>query len=173
MLTSYKEYINVLADTASEEEFYNSDAEHAKIVLSALFRTAQEKVCVFCKDMLSEVNSDPEYINEVQSFLDRGGKLDILLHGYNVEIEKKSIWSVLSSYFSTEQVRIKYNNNKGFKNNEGMPVHFTVADSLAYRFEFDTLKKEARGFFNKPQNAQVLSNNFDKAFSEKANITLE
>ena len=172
MLTLYKEYIEDLANTRSTEEFYNSDFNHAKIVLANLFRIATEKVRVFCADMLSEVNADTDYLKEVKSFLERGGKIDILLHDYSENLKKTAIWKLLEEYVKLGQVRVCYNNDNGFKNKENKYVHFTVIDELAYRLEFDVANKQARGFFNNPEVASVLVESFDNAFNSKDIITV-
>ena len=172
MLTLYKGHIDYLEKTSSKKEFFNSDSGHAKIVLTALFRTAKERVRVFCKDMLSEVNAAPEYIAEVKYFLERGGKLDILLHDYNESLKSKDIWNVLSSYIDKGQVSIKSNTEKGFKNEDSNIVHFTVVDKIAYRYEFDIEKKQARGFFNDPDTAIGLCSGFDQAFSAESSVVV-
>lgn len=170
MLTPYRKYIEDLANNRSTEEFYNSDLNHAKIVLANMFRIAENKVRVFCKDMLSEVNSDSEYLKQVGFFLERGGEVDVLLHNYTDELKDKAIWKLLDSYIKEGKVRVHYNNGKGFRNSDGNFVHFTVVDNMAYRFEFDIENKQARGFFNSPEDAKYLVDAFDKVFDSNTTV---
>ena len=159
---SYLEKIEFLASNAINEEFYNSNEEHAQIVLTAMVRYSKEKVRIFCGNMCTDVSNDPKYLNEIKLFLsERRGFMEILFCEYKDHFKDQPIYKLLNQY-PQEQVKIKTINTLLMYN--GKPVHFTVSDNKSFRFETDTLEKTARGNFYDPDSAKMLSEEFDKLF---------
>jgi hypothetical protein len=168
--TFYAEKIEFLAANRIKEEFFNSNDNHAQIVLTSMVRHAKKNVNIYCGNMCTDVSNDKVYLDEIESFLeDRKGSINILLCDYNDNFKQKDIYNLLSKYIPN-QVQIKrtkkillYNNN---------PIHFTVSDDNAYRLETDITAKMARGNFNDPESVIMLKSHFDSLFNDTSSSLL-
>lgn len=166
----YANYIDRIASEKKNEEFYNSNSEHATIVLSAMFRYASNEVNVFCTDLTSDVSNSDAYLIAVESFLEKGGKINALLTDYKAdEFPTKRIHSLLSKHW--KQVVLKTTNKKIIYRDNA--VNFTVADGTSFRFETDIENRKAKGNFNDPEEAKILNNVFNQVFlAEDSNRVL-
>lgn len=79
-LNDYQNYIDNLSSTKSSEIFLNSSREHAVIIMSNIFKTAREEVLILAGDLFGGISNQKLYWVELIKFLNRGGKLNILLH---------------------------------------------------------------------------------------------
>jgi hypothetical protein len=164
----YLKKIELLASNHINEEFYNSNDEHAQIVLTSMVRYSKNIVRVYCGNMCTDVSNDPTYLNEIKIYLtERKGSIYILLCDYKDHFKEKPIYKLLSQY-PLEQVQIKTTKTLLLYN--GNPVHFTVSDDLAFRFETDIVKKMARGNFNDREGAKMLTEKFDNLFLNASSI---
>jgi len=155
----YQKGIKYLAENKIGDTFLNEGDEHAKIVFSNLFMIAGNKVRIFAEMLNSDVPNCNEYISAMRSFLDRDGRVDILL-------EKKP-----NPEMPLFQLFRQYGNQVNIKITEYRPkfgddlINFCTVDDFAYRIETDKKKKEAHGsFFDKKQTSEI-----NNVFSEMYN----
>lgn len=161
-MSVYSEHIEHLAANSIDEEFFNSNELHAEIVLTSMIRHAKQKVKIFSGNMCSDVSNNPNYLNEIKSFLfDRKGTLEILFCDGKDRFKETEIYRILNQ-FIPDQVQIK--TTKTLLLFEDKPIHFTVADDTAFRLETDIEKRMARGNFHDPDSGQMLSKRFDSLF---------
>lgn len=165
----YIAYITKLAKEKRNEEFYNSNSEHAKIVLSAILENASQEVNVCCANLCSDVTNSHEYLTALKAFFEKGGVMNILLFAYNeLGLIRSEIYKLFLLY--SRQVIIKYTSRRiTYENKE---VHFTVADGIAFRFETDIKNKKARGNFNNPSEGKVLNEVFWDNFTKPESISV-
>ncbi len=138
----------------SDQDFFNNNSEHARIVLTALFRHANVDATVYCMNLLSEhVSNAPEYLEAVKGFLERKGLIRVYLTDYNEERAAITpVYQLFKKY--PEQVELYRTDSRIIYN--GVPVHFTCTDGQAFRLETDITNKKAIGNFNNPQVVQIL-----------------
>jgi nicotinic acid phosphoribosyltransferase len=164
---TYSEKIANLAMTGTDEMFYNTDAEHAKVVLSELMKNAKQYVHIVCTDMCSDVSNNEKYLEAVKNFLDGDAarEIKILLTNYKQDnFAETKIAELLKKY--QRQVEIKYLSEGRIVNSRDQDheVNFTVSDDRAFRFETNVDKKIAFGNFNAPKKAMILNKKFLELF---------
>jgi hypothetical protein len=159
----YQKKIEELASEGKNEVFYNSSEAHATAVLTSMVRHSHNEIKILCGSMCSEVSNDQEYMKELALFLDRNGKLKIILAKYNEQdnFRQKPIYKLLKPYIDGQVIIKKIDSTISYK---GSPAHFTVADNKAFRLEIDIEKRIAFGNFNDPKSVQSLSDMFNNVF---------
>jgi len=144
-IKAYKKYIYNLAEKASNEVFLNSSSEHAACVMSNIFRKSQRSVNILAGDLNGGISNNQDYITELKRFLDRNGRVRILLNSYK-EGSYPTIFYLLNDYIDTDQVEVKVTNEKLLLRSK--EVHFTLGDESMIRIEHDIKKYLAYGNFN-------------------------
>ncbi|WP_297093994.1 hypothetical protein [uncultured Draconibacterium sp.] len=164
-LMLYAEYIRELADNNSADIFHNAGAQYASIVFANIFRKAKYHVRIYSKAMNQKVTANKDYLKELRGFLDRGGKLSVMVEDV---IDPQGKLSTLLGYYP-DNVKIKPNVGQVFnykdKSGETYPVHFATADGQMFRVENDVNGHKARGSFNQVDDSKKLETLFDKVFS--------
>ena len=166
----YKDFVHDLILRGDGRTFLNSDEEHALIVLTELINMAKEELRIFAGSLTGKVGSDPEYIIALSEFIERGGKLFILLNDYqpnSSEAKSSRLYRRLSYYQSLDKpVIIKSTNTRPSRTNDpnNTPVHFTVADRKGYRLETDTNERSAQCSVHDPLLSSAIADFFDGIF---------
>jgi hypothetical protein len=161
---SYKQKIQNLAENRVNEMFYNTDAEHATVVLTELIKNAEKYVYIVAENMDPVVTDNEEYLKAVDFFLcKKNVKMKILLTDYNKEkFHSSKIGTLLNKYEGI--VEIKNSEGKKIKREGGIPINFTVSDNRAFRFERDVDNHIAFGNFNDKETASILASTFNNLF---------
>jgi len=163
---SYEEDIIQLAENKKDEMFYNTDAGHAKIVLRELMKNAAQYVYIICCNMGSDVSNNAPYIEVVEKFLSADPKREIKILFTNYDDDSFKQTQIAKSFQKyPEQVSIKALTHGEVIGNKGKPINFTVSDDRAFRMEIDVSEKIAFGNFNKPSDAIILKNHFERFFN--------
>lgn len=169
----YIEYISKLANGRINENFSNSDDEHALEVLINIFQISNETIRIFAGSLCSDVPNNPRYIAAISDFIERHGRVRILLNNFRKEDAKNSnLFKRLAYYASLENTDIQLYTTKAkpYLTNDPQkkPVHFTVGDVSAYRIETDIEKRTTNCNFNNPEGAKKLIAFFDQIEGRKA-----
>jgi hypothetical protein len=163
-IDSYKQKIRNLAENRINEMFYNTDTEHATIVLTELIKNAEEYVYIVAENMNPAATDNEEYLSAVESFLTKG-KMKILLTNYDKEkFGNSKIGKLLNTH--PDVVEIKHSGGRKVKRDD-IPINFTVSDGRAFRFERDIEENIAFGNFNDTETANILENSFINLFSNE------
>ena len=158
--------------------FLNSDKEKALVVLVELFKSAKNSVRIFAANLCNYVGTEPEYIEALSDFIEKGGEVKILLNSFAEENVRNSKLFKRLAYYKSEgkNIVVKKTAVKPYyvgdeNKNE---VHFTIADDKGYRIETDVEKRTARCNFNNPDEAKSTAEFFDKVFEnpESSEINL-
>lgn len=140
-LLEYRKYVHFLSENNENRIFLNSDDEKAIVVFSELFDKAQKSLRIFAGCLSNKVSNSSEYISGISNFISRGGEVKILLNKYSKEKAVDSDLLKRLAFYQTEgkPVTVQICNDKPYLSNdpEKKEVHFTVADSQAYRIETD------------------------------------
>jgi len=165
---NYKDFVMALSISGENKTFLNSDEEHALEVLVRIFQTAQKEVRIFAGCLCHHVGNKQEYIIALSEFLERGGKLKILLNKYNEENAKASNLYKRLAYYKEKNYPVEVKESKACpyftEDPSKKEIHFTVADDKAYRIETDIEKRTAECNFNNPNLAKDLITFFDGLF---------
>lgn len=166
--TPYKDFVKSLSRRSDDRLFLNSDEEHALIVLTELFQRAKKEVRIFAGCLCKRVGDNPEYIIALSEFIERGGKVKILLNSFDEDLAKSSNLYRRLSYYRVhgKPVEVKKTYAKAYVSGvqDRKEAHFTVCDGESYRVETDIEKRAAECTFNNPAMAKELENFFDSLF---------
>lgn len=169
-MEQYRNFVKSLAESGENRTFLNSDEDHAVEVLVQLFRLANEDVRIFASSLCEHVGNRQEYIVAISEFIERGGRLFILLNGYKEELSKESSLFKRLAYYKSKgcPVFVRKTNAHPYRTSDPdrNEVHFTIGDKKSYRIETNTEKRTAECNFNSPTIATVTADFFDKLFND-------
>lgn len=167
LLEDYKNVVEEYAKNRTDYVFQNQGNEHALIVLSAMFRNAKSYVRMAAGALNNtEVVDRQEYKDALLDFLNKPGtRLNVMVSEYDAK-NSPQLFDFLGSLpaYAEGRVGIKYTRGKNFKTSDGKTIHFCVADSCMYRFEFDTNARCAECNMGGSNNALMLEKAFDTAY---------
>lgn len=167
-VAKYKAFVEWLSDNGDGRIFLNSDPEHALVVLEQIFKQSNEIVRIFAKNLCQNVGNEPSYIAALSDFIERGGRVRILLNGYQKELALNSnLYKRLAYYKSQKKdIVVKISKARPYRKSdiEQREIHFTIGDEKAYRIETDTESRTAECSMNNPEVALGIANFFDKLF---------
>lgn len=165
----YKDFVRQMASNKENRTFLNSDEDHAVDVLVQLFQISEQEVRIFAGCLCKHVGNRTEYIVALSEFIERGGKLFILLNAYDEEAAKKSNLYKRLAYYIEEgrDVIVKSTQAHPYRasDSDKKEVHFTIGDKKAYRIETDIEKRTAECNFNNPVLAEETAKFFDELFN--------
>ena len=168
-LSDYKDFVKQLSLNEDGRIFLNSDPDHAVVVAEQIFRQSKEEVRIFAKNLCRTIGNAPEYISAISDFIERGGKVRILLNGYEEECAKVSnLYKRLAYYKSLgKDIIVKTTNAIPFRSDdeEQNEIHFTVGDKKAYRIETNTEQRSAECSMNNVDIATNTAEFFDELFN--------
>ena len=163
---NYKVFVRQLAESNDPRTFLNSDEEHALDVFVTLFQTAQHSLRIFAGCLCKHVGNKNDYVVALSEFIERGGKLTILLNDFDENAARNSNLYKRLAYYITKgyPVVVKKTSARPYLTSDPnkKPIHFTVADGKAYRLETDIEQRTAECSFNNPLMAKAISDFFDK-----------
>lgn len=173
----YELAVEDLASNHKDEFIHNYGNEHAKVICSAIFRYANNRVRLLANNLCNEeVSGTTEYINAMDSFLDKKDtKLEIILTDFSKEKFYKNPEFLYSLYYHPAfqedgRVIIKYSIKKPLFTMEAengiKEIHFCVADGVMTRLETDTKDRLATCNFGNKEFAQKYDAMFDSCFND-------
>lgn len=175
-MEEYRKQIEYLAKNKIRRTFLNTDEEHAAIVLTSIFESAQTIVRIFAGNLCHHVGTTPGYIESLSDFIDRGGEVRMLLNDCNdQDISNSNLFKRLAYYKSIDKpICIKKTTKKVYltKDPEKKEVHFTVGDNSSFRLETDIAKRSAVGDFNN-EIAKKYASFFDEIFNNPESVDID
>ncbi|HLP21937.1 MAG TPA: hypothetical protein VK174_16605 [Chitinophagales bacterium] len=165
-MSSYFTYIKNLADSDESESFVNHGKDDAIFTFSTIFNKAESIIKMLSGNLKSGIADSKEYQESLNAFLQRNGRLQILIQDYNAEAQPEifELFRLNALLGRGEQIEIK--TTKLCVRIDESEVHFCVADNKMYRIENDIEKFSAYGNFNNPVFATALADIFDKLFTD-------
>ena len=164
----YEKFLQTVADKGENRTFLNSNEDHAVSVLVKIFQTSQSTLRIFAGCLCEHVGNQPAYIIALSEFIERGGKLYILLNAFDENKAKVSNLYKRLAYYKSQgkPIFVKKTPARPYLTNdpEKKEVHFTVGDEKAYRIETDVEKRTAECNFNNPVLASDTALFFDSLF---------
>jgi hypothetical protein len=163
-MQNYIDYVESLAISGEDENFFNSGPNHAAVVMSRIFKYSKDVVRIFCGGFTGAVSNDPDYLLYLEGFLQRGGKLKILAERNLSNDESLSIFKVLKKY--KDNVEMFVTNLTVIMNSTDQAIHFTIGDQKMLRIETDTNNYAAQVNFGNSKSAETFIKLFDGMFDK-------
>lgn len=168
-LESLDEYYHSLCFLSQNKfslEFNNKDENHGAIVMSLLFKNAEDKIRIFAGDFGGKICDNDFYINSLKDAIDRGIKVEVVFE--ENPNQSSRCFSLLkeksqknSSKITMKQLNENYKRELFSKFN-GSLLHFTVVDNNKFRYETDKKTYKAYCNFDDKNNSEILISNFEK-----------
>ncbi len=176
-MNNYRKLVESLAQSNEDRLFLNTDEEHALIVCVQIFKKAQNIIRIFAGCLCKHVGNEPEYIEALSDFIERGGVLHILLNEFDETCAASSpLFKRLSYYVSENRpIEVKRTDLKPYLASDPTKqnVHFTIGDESSYRIETNTRDRAAECNFNNPVIAKNTADFFDSLFSREDSINID
>lgn len=167
MTDKYLESVEDLAKEESEVVFFNSNYQHASIVMGTIFKFSKDNIKIFAGNLQYDFCQSDRYITELEKFIKRGNKIQILLDELDGDrLPESKISKILLRYMLAfpEKMEIKKSIYSVVDSVTEQKIHFTTSDDKIYRIENDTVNFTAKCCFNDEKQAKSLNEVFDDIF---------
>lgn len=168
-LLLYREFVRKLSEKSDNRIFLNKGADHALIVLECIFRQSSDMVRIFAGNLCRTVGNQPVYISALSDFIERDGKVRILLNDFQEKLALDSNLYMRLAYYKSKgkDIIVKKTGAKPYQESDPdkKEVHFTVGDKKAYRIETDIKQRAAQCSMNRPDTASMTADFFDGLFN--------
>ena len=170
-MTEYQTFIHNLAVNRINQLFFNSDEEKMRSVFIELFNNSNSEIRIFAGNLCNSSVETDLYIEALSDFIERKGRLFILLNNYDSEVAKSSnLFKRLAYYISEDyDIFIKKTSAKPYisvPNKDKQYVHFSTGDNQSFRLETDLENRTAICNMNDPTFTGRLVNLFDRIFND-------
>lgn len=153
-LEEYRARVQLARLNASKDNIYNSSQRHASVLIEELITGAKAHVRIVCRSLsIGSYGSDAVF-TAVEEFLDRGGKLDVVVSA--PELDATQANPFIAKFSPDARVSIV----TAPKVLALIKFDFLVTDGRSYRFESDHAKSVARANFNDETFAENLEELF-------------
>lgn len=158
----YRDLIHHLARHKINSRIANGKAEHAAALFEGMFRTAENEVCIFTRNLEPRVFDQPRVAKAAWWYMQNpAAKLNILVQDQSGLATREIVkLARLPRRKGIVQIRLAAGS---YRQNDAK--HFAVMDGRAFRFEFDHENCSAIANFNEPGVASELQTAFLAAFS--------
>lgn len=169
-MTDYIDFVETLARDGQDRVFFNSGPIHAAIVMSRIFKYSHDVIKIYCGGFNGAVSNDEEYLKQLQSYLEKGGKLEILVEADMSQNESSKIYRILRKH--KDKVNIKHTPLRFVNEKTRQPIHFTTGDGKMFRLETGTSDYTAQVNFGDTDQAKRLDAAFNEVFNKQQNVAI-
>lgn len=165
----FTKQVDKLAMESSKQSISFSGPEESAYILGTLFKHAKEYVKMYVGNFNGDISNDEYYSQQVNSFLQRGNKLEVIANDTNPV--PSEVYKAISLYAGfKDNVVIKQTEDRILVDEDNNPLHFAVADDKMYRIEIDIKNYVGIVCFNDCDISLNLSKVFDDAFMNKISV---
>ena len=173
----YREFVHYQFVSKSGINFLNCDEDKMKAVYLEMLNNAQNEFRIFAGTLACDVTKSSEFIETLSDYIERGGKLYILLNNYNEETVLHSQLFKRLAYYKSQKKDIfvkKSFDHPYIATQEGhKDVHFALGDMISYRVETDITKRTAICNMNNPEKTKEFAVFFDDLFKKPENTDID
>jgi Iap family predicted aminopeptidase len=167
MMQDYGTFVDALAKVREDRTFFNSGPNHAAIVMSRIFKYSDKVVRIFSGGFNGAVSNDSEYLQELEGFLSRGGKVQVVVEKDLSDKESTKIYKVLRKF--PDRVAVYQTDLQVLNQETKQPVHFAVGDETMLRVETSTDDYTAQVNFGNVDEAATFIKVFDQLLDASKN----
>ena len=164
-LTKYKEYIEKLAKDKSREIFLNATSGHAAVAMSVLFNNTRDVALMFSHGLKPDVTTDEFFLKSFANYIERGGKLFLLLEDLTYFQEPDNFTFLKKSKDVHVKVITTESKKELLQKLKLQDCNFDVFDNKMIRLEYSPDEYKAIASFNYAEMAEHLSKVFYEAFN--------
>lgn len=170
----YREFVHGLATHQTDMIFLNSDEDKMLAVFLEMFASSQSEFRIFAGNLCNDVTNSKEYIEAISNFIEKKGKLFILLNNFHQEKAVNcNLYKRLAYYQSLKDYDIKIKTTQTNITYNDKPAHFAIGDRKSFRIETDIQNRTAICNMNNPEYCAKLIDFFDKMFADKDNVVVD
>lgn len=173
-MNTYKKFVHNLAENRINKVFLNSDNAKMLSVFQEMFEHSDSEFRIFAGDLCNETTGSKEYIESISNFIEKKGRLYILLNDFRQErAVTHNLYKRLAYYQSLGEyhIFIKSTRSKILYNDE--VAHLAIGDHCSYRIETDIEKRTAICNMSSPEYSEKLVSLFDGLFSDEGNLVVD
>lgn len=170
-MSEYQDFVHHLAVNRINQLFLNSDEDKMRSVFIELFNGSNSDVRIFAGNLCNNSVETTSYIEALSDFIERNGRLHILLNNFDPAAARGSNLFKRLAYYMSEgyPISIKQTSAKPYlsaSNKDKQYVHFTTGDDRFCRLETDMENRTAICNMNDPEFAGKLIGLFDTIFED-------
>ena len=173
-MNTYKSFVHNLAENQIDKVFLNSDNNKMLSVFQEMFEYANFEFRIFAGDLCNETTGSKEYIESISNFIEKKGKLYILLNNFHQEKSvTHNLYKRLAYYQSLGENHIYIKTTKNQVLYKGEVAHLAIGDHRSYRIETDIEKRTAICNMSSPEYSEKLVSIFDDLFNDEDNLIVD
>lgn len=177
-MSNYRRFIHSLATSHINRVFLNSDEDKMIAVFTEIFNFSSDIVRIFAGSLCNPSTESSAYIEALSDFIERKGRLKILLNNFDVtKVQKTNLYKRLAYYKSEgADIEIKSTSATPYiiaKDGEHINIHFAVGDDKSYRVENDTNNRTAICNMSDKETAKELASVFDRIFDNQSSLRVD
>lgn len=171
--SSYRKLIHDHQADPCAYSFDNEGVDHALILMDEIFKFCEDKIRIFAKGLGGTLASNKVYKDSLLQYLDKGGKIDVLVENDSYATDNESALHLLLNRALENGDKIHCRVVNGIDTIKKINSHFIsmercnflVGDGKVSRIEFNPANFKAVGNFHDVERASKLEKIFDKYFS--------
>ena len=178
-LDKYKKSIEEHINDKKSGSLKNIGKEYALALMQFIFEESKEEIKIFAKGLGGELASDPEYIDSLKQFIERKGKIKVLVESDNYKNQEGSALNFLINEFKKGNKNIEcrlLNNGTPKKIYSHFEIfnscNFLIGDDEISRIETNPKNFKAIAHFHNKNRVVKLNEIFDNYFIDKESISL-
>jgi|GEM_PF-2169553 len=174
-IEDFKKAVKTLAESNNDFVFNHKGRNQGSYVLGTIFKHAEDYVKMFVGDFNGAISDNEYYLDNLERFLNRGGKIRVLIQ--DIRTVPPKAYKLISRYKGIkkddqEKVIIERINEKVMLEweNEKTEMHFAIADDKMFRIEYDINKYKGVASFNSPDVVEKLNKKFNQLMDRVTNL---
>ena len=164
-LKNYQKLLEDSAHSGSKWPVFNEGKEHAAILMSIIFKYAQNYVFLYSCALSPEISKWDIYFETLKECIDRGVKVKLLLQSPEAFDNENPSINIIQKNPDNVKILTKEQDKNLKRYLNEMDIHFAVSDDSRYRLEYNIKDRKAISSFNDPSVAKVLKNAFESVFN--------
>ena len=163
---SYRDKVREAISRRDGTPLFNGSDVHASIIVEEMFLSAEQSMLLLVNSLAERIYGTPDMIRAATAFMERGGKLRILVEdGNRFKLDQHPLMcELLPKYRNQIEVALVEQKLAG-----DQVFNFAVVDDDGYRFEEDRNQVKAVVVFGDKKGAGILESMFE-AFRRTATV---
>jgi hypothetical protein len=167
----YFKAVNTLAQRKSHQVFLNTGKGNAISVLSNIFLSSEEEVCLFTDNMKPDVSDDSYYTYVVSEYIKQNKSIFLVVKNNIIPKDAFKFYKIISEAALKKDPRVHWKVadckllQKIADEFKGKSLNFCVGDERAIRIETDTKSFKAICSFNEQAMSKKLASIVKSSFN--------
>lgn len=173
-MEDYRRFVHALAETKINQIFLNSDNDKMLSVFIEMFNVSEREFRIYASNLCNDITNSKEYIEAISNFIEKKGKLYILLNNFHQEQAIfHNLFKRLAYYQSLDGYNIFIKSTTKEILYDEKPAHLAIGDDKCYRIETDINKRTAICNMADSDYSKKLVSFFDDLFEDEENLVID